>query len=187
MSQKVTRHVLGTLAALFLCLSVAGSAWAGPNIYAIPSACNWLNCASTTIRTNVLTSSSIAGGGMDPFIIQVQGGQGACTRLDVLNQNADMEIVVVSPNGTVWRNDDRPGSLRPLVVFPSGLAGWYTVQVSVYNGFTGAPGVHYNADLAYGRYTGGANVNCANPTPAQLVHEDAPGKGMASMPRDQVD
>lgn len=186
MSQKVAGHVLGSLAALSLCLSVAGSAWAGPNIYAIPSACNSLNCGATVLRANVLTSSS-PGAGVDPFIIQVQGGQSACTRLDVTAQTADMEIVVVAPNGTVWRNDDRPGSLRPLVVFPSSLPGWYTVQISLWNGATGSPGVHYDATLAYGRYLGGANVNCANPTPAQLVHEDAPGKGMASMPRDQVD
>lgn len=186
MSQKVAGLVAGTLATLSLCLSVAGSAWAGPNIYSVPNACNWLNCGATILNANVLTSSSIPGGGVDPFIIQVQGGQSACTRLDVTAQNADMEIVVVAPNGTVWRNDDRPGSLRPLVVFPSSLAGWYTVQISLWNGVTGAPGVSYNATLAYGRYTGFANVNCANPTPAQFVAEE-PNKGMATMPRDLVD
>ena len=47
---------------------------------------------------------------------------------------------------------------------------------------TGSPGVHYNGDLLYGRYLGGANVNCLNLTPASLTG-NMTTKGMPSMPR----
>ncbi|MDC8760600.1 hypothetical protein [Janthinobacterium fluminis] len=170
------------LAALGVCLFPAGSALAGSLLTATPSACGWINCASTTIQANVTTSSTVPGGAVEPFIIQVLAGGAYCTRLDVLAQNADMEIVVVSPNGTVWRNDDRPGSLRPLVVVPAGIQGWYAVHISPYNGFTGSPGVHYTASLAYGRYTPAGNANCLNPTPPS-ISGNATTKGISGMPR----
>lgn len=183
MKKKIAGLTLATLGA---CLLMAAPARAGSLIWAAPSSCNSLNCASNLVRANVTTSSTIPGGGVEPFIIQVLAGGPYCTRFDVSSQNVDLEIVIVSPNGTVWRNDDRPGSLRPLAVIPPGVQGWYTVQLSPYNGLTGSPGVHYNGDLLYGRYVGAANVNCANLTPASLTG-NMTTKGMPSMPRAEQD
>jgi hypothetical protein len=150
-------------------LLLAGPALAGSIIWTPPSNCTSLNCDATILHANITTSSTNPGGSVEPFVIQVHSSQQYCMRLDVFNQSADMQMVVVSPDGTVWRNDDRtPTDLRPLVVVPSGAQGWYTVQISLVHGQTSTPGVHYNADLAYGRYTSLANPNCANPTPPLL-------------------
>lgn len=144
------------------------TAYAGSTIWVPPSSCTGINCASNTINTNVTTSSSL--NGIEPFVMQVMSTTQFCTRLDVLSQNTDMEITVISPDGTVFRNDDRPGDLRPLVVIPAGqTTGWYTVQISRYNGVAPTPGAHYDAALSYGRYSGSTNPNCANPTPATLA------------------
>ncbi|WP_028535678.1 hypothetical protein [Paludibacterium yongneupense] len=173
---------LSTAAAL--CQLAGTPASAGSILWTAPSACGTLNCDATILHANITTSSTNPGGSIEPFVIQVHGSPQYCTRLDVFQQNADMQMVVVAPDGTVWKNDDRvPGDLRPLVVIPAGVQGWYTVQVSLYGGRTTAPGVHYNADLAYGRYTSTTNPNCANPSRPSAVGQDTP-KATAGMPRE---
>jgi hypothetical protein len=170
------------LAAVLTGPFLAGPTRAGSTLWAPPSTCTALNCASTLLHANVTSSSTNPGGSVEPFVIQVHGSPQYCTRLDVSSENADMQMVVTGPDGTVWRNDDRvPGDLRPLVVIPSGVQGWYTVQVSLYSGRTSMPGTHYNADLAYGRYFGEGNPNCANPT-RPLAAEQNASKGVAGMP-----
>lgn len=159
------------VAAALLAGSVAGmsvfAAHAGSTIWVPPSSCTGVNCASNVINTNITSSSSL--NGFEPYVIQVMSTPQFCTRLDVLSQSTDLEITVIAPDGTVFRNDDRPGDLRPLVVIPANqIAGWYTVQISRYNGVVPTPGAHYDGALAYGRYSGTTNPNCANPTPATL-------------------
>ena len=64
------------------------------------------------------------------------------------------------PNGSVYRDDDGGGSLRPLVKIASTPnSGWYTVQVAHY---LGAP-TNANFTLKYGRYNAG-NINCSGGT-----------------------
>jgi hypothetical protein len=156
-------------AALSLCLLTIGQAWGGSIIWTPPSACTSINCDATLLHGNVTTSSTNPGGSVEPFIMQVHSSEQYCMRLDVVNQSANMQMVVISPDGTVWRNYGRsPNDPRPLIVVPSGAQGWYTVQISLLGGRTSTPGAHFNADLSYGRYTSLSNPNCANPTPPAL-------------------
>lgn len=150
-------------------LMAAAPAQAGATLWVPPSACTGINCASNVLNSNITSSSSL--NGMEPFVVQLMGAPGDCTRLDLVSQNTDLELTVISPNGTVWRNDDRTaGDLRPLIVIPAGnVAGWYTVQISRYNGVAPTPGAHYDGMLQYGRYNGAGNPNCANPTPPAAV------------------
>lgn len=146
-------------------LMAAAPAQAGATLWVPPSSCTGINCASNVLNANVTSSSSL--NGIESFVVQLMVAPGDCTRLDVVSQNTDMELTVISPAGTVWRNDDRAGGdLRPLIVIPAGnIAGWYTVQISRYNGAPAAAGAHSDANLQYGRYNGAGNPNCANPTP----------------------
>jgi hypothetical protein len=85
-----------------------------------------------------------------------------CLRLDVEVETEDLEMVVVAPDGTVFRNDDRnaPTDRRPLVkIATPPNNGWYTVHIASYNGFV----IDTNFTLRYGRYVTG-NPNCQNPT-----------------------
>jgi hypothetical protein len=105
------------------------------------------------------------------YTVDVFADVGECVRLDVTAQPADLELVVVAPNGTVFRNDDRPGDLRPLVqIAGAPNNGWYTVHLSH---FAGAA-IEGNFTLLYGRYNAG-NANCAQPTPATLTSRSIGG------------
>jgi hypothetical protein len=105
-----------------------------------------LNCNSATIKGTVLLSSSHA----VPWVTQIAVRQGECLRIDVTDQDTDLEAVLIAPNGTVYRNNDRAGGdLRPLIkVNGAPQHGWYTLQLSQ------AAGLPVNTDftLAFGRY-----------------------------------
>ncbi|HSE84104.1 MAG TPA: hypothetical protein VLB01_06125, partial [Thermodesulfobacteriota bacterium] len=76
-------------------------------------------------------------------------------------------IVLISPSGVVWRNDDRDGAndRRPLIkADPTDGQGWYTLQISHYSG-GGVAGYGDDFTLQYGWYNSG-NPNCSNPTPS---------------------
>ena len=98
-----------------------------------------------------------------PWNVTVFAGAGECLRLDVRGGDAtqDLELVVVSPEGTVYTNDNRvPNDPNPAVRIaraPSG--GWYTVRVANANGLA----IAGRFMLFYGRYVGG-NANCAGGT-----------------------
>lgn len=85
---------------------------------------------------------------------------GECLRLFVSSTSFDSELTVIAPNGSVYRNDDGGGSLRPLVkIAGAPNNGWYTVHVGQ---FSGTP-TEANFTLLYGRYSAG-NVNCSGGT-----------------------
>jgi hypothetical protein len=122
-----------------------------------PSSCTGTNCSTLRIPGTLLNFSPSAGN----WDINVFSFGGECIRLDVTSQGTDLEMVVVAPNGTVYRNDDRAISdLRPLVkIDPSPNNGWYTVHLARFDGSA----VNANFVLLYGRYNSG-NVNCSSPT-----------------------
>ncbi len=105
----------------------------------------------------------------NPWIIQVYSTAGQCLRLFVSSTSFDSKLVVIAPNGQVYRDDDAGGSLRPLVKIASApVSGWYTVQVAHTFGFP----VNNNFTLLYGRYTAG-NINCVGGTGALGISSGA--------------
>jgi hypothetical protein len=117
--------------------------------------CTSLNCGSTAIRAQTLAS----GPGALPFTTQVLAGAGECLRIDATAQTTDTELVLVSPDGTLWRNDDTTGLLPEIRADPTPVAGWYEVHL---NHFAGSA-VDATATIRYGRYNSG-NVNCRSPS-----------------------
>jgi len=107
---------------------------------------------------------------------------GLCgTRLEVTSQEADLEMRIVSPDGSeTWLNDDStlaPCPLCPLIAFKTQLRdGWYTVHIGE---FGGVP-VQANFTLAYGRYRRQVNANCTTHVPASVAPARASGKGSVS-------
>lgn len=138
------------------------------------SSCTGTNCSSLRIPGTVFAFGPSAG----QFVINVFAAPGQCVRLDLTSPahpTPDMEMVVVAPNGTVFRNDDRNGALdrRPLVKIASAPNnGWYTVRVGQFNGVA----TETNIVLLYGLYPAG-NPNCATPT-APLSTINAFGFGL---------
>jgi hypothetical protein len=95
-----------------------------------------------------------------PWVAELFAGIGECVRFFITTTAFDAKVTVITPNGTIFRDDDSGGLLRPLVEIPSApVSGWYTVQVAQFSG------VSQNANFAlkYGRYNFG-NPNCALPT-----------------------
>jgi len=121
--------------------------------------CTTQNCGAVFL--NGITQKNAFGDSV-PFTLEVFNDVNNCIRLEVTGQTADMEIVLVSPSGGVWRNDDFFGN-RPLITARGDVKGYYTIQINYFNGNqpinTGQGFV-----LAYGRYVPGTAVNC--PTPA---------------------
>ena len=148
--------ILGLAAATATGLAaLASPAHAFLNAASVAS-CTTNNCGSVTESGGTLQDP---GNGSLPFVAQILAGQSECIRLEVFRQTADMKMTVTAPNGTVFRDDDSAGSLRPLVKFVAPITGAYTVTVAQFNG---APATA-NFGFFYGRYNG-ANPNCAAPT-----------------------
>lgn len=121
------------------------------------STCTTINCSSLRIPGTVLSFAPSAGN----WDINVFAAAGECVRLDVISQATDLEMVVVAPNGSVFRNDDRVvGDLRPLVkIDRTPNNGWYTVHLAQFAGSA----ANANLVLLYGRYNSG-NINCFLPS-----------------------
>lgn len=107
-----------------------------------------------------------------PFEVEIlSSGGGRCLRIEVVGQPTatDLEAVLIAPDGTVWRNDDAGAAstascnLCPLIKAVTQVAGWYTLQISPFNGSAGAPGRFF---LAYGLYSPG-DVSCSGATTPQ--------------------
>jgi hypothetical protein len=135
------------------------------------STCTGANCSSLRIPGTVHAFGSSA----NAFTINAFASAGECVRFDLISPPhpaPDMELVVVAPNGTVFRNDDRNGALdrRPLAKIGSAPNnGWYTVHIAQFAGVA----TETNFVLLYGRYAGG-NPNCATPTPPLVPDSLAP-------------
>jgi hypothetical protein len=127
-----------------------------------------INNSAVQIDGTILSFGTASAG---VYTIDVFAGAGECVRLDVTTQPADLELVVVAPDGTVYRNDDRPGDLRPLVqIAAAPNNGWYTVHVASF--FGGA--IEGNFTMLYGRYNNG-NANCVPATPPTLTSQSIGG------------
>ena len=153
------------LAAIFvLSLPFSGSALAQSEI--IDSAfgtCNTVNCSATSIAGWVGSSAAQVLPWTGKFLIVA----GNCLRLQVSFirvASANLEMVVVAPNGlTSYRNDQGGTNCVncPVVkISPAPVTGYYTAIISSNNG---AP-VDTDFHLLFGQYPGG-NANCAFPTP----------------------
>jgi hypothetical protein len=137
---------------------------AGSLMYDPLNTCTSTNCSSQTIHG---TYHSDAAGDRDPFILQLYSGGDECVRLDVTAEDYDLEMVLISPTGRIWRNDDRNlSNNRPLIKAITDINGWYTLQVSHFNGAD----VIADFTLRYGRYDPG-NPNCSSVTPPVVTSE----------------
>lgn len=140
--------------------------------------CTALNCGAILMGGTVLNAVNASTARWD---IAVYAAAGECLRLDetaMFGAGADDEMVVVAPNGTVYRNDDF-GSLRPrVVVNPTPSSGWYYVSIAR---FTGAAAPEHDIHFRYGRYVRSTtNPNCASPTAGQLGQQSTLGKSSAT-------
>jgi hypothetical protein len=141
-------------AAAYAAASVPGRAEAGPLFDSSPATCTAVNCSSVSVGGFLLAVSTTS---PLPWVGQVFAGSGDCLRLDVTQQDQDLEMVAVAPDGATFRNDNRAsGDTRPLVRINGARSGWYTVQVGRFDG--GAAETSFT--LAFGRYNLN-NPNCA--------------------------
>ena len=128
--------------------------------------CDALNCGAVFINGETQRNNA---GDTIPYIAEIYGDANECLRLEVTYQAtqvpaqpAGMRIVLVSPAGSIWRNDGLSDT-RPVVTARTDVKGHYTVQISHSNDLQPGNSVQ-NFALAYGRYVLGTVVNC--PTPA---------------------
>ena len=160
-----TRLKAAALAALVVASGAAASASEinDPTV----GSCTTNNCSSIEVIGQVFRSTVNGVVRAKPFVVQAFGGPNECLRFETNYQAQDLELTVVTPDGTVYRDDDGSSlcavcSLVKLVTPPT-QRGWYTVHVSHYGG---AP-VDAEFRLFYGRYTA-ANPNCSNSTAPAL-------------------
>jgi hypothetical protein len=118
------------------------------------ASCTGTNCSSITIGGVV----NAFGGQPKPWTAEFRATAGRCLRLDVLTQGADLEIVAVAPDGSVYRNDDTVGLLPQVRINPTN-SGFYTVQIAQYAGSV----TETSFTLAFGQYNLG-NPNCLGAT-----------------------
>jgi hypothetical protein len=156
------KKALSILALLALTVPVYAS---GPQRLPFNDACTGLNCDA-----RLVTGSQIALGTGDfgfPWVGEFFAEHGRCLRFDVILQRvADLEMIVIAPNGEIFQNDDQgfPNTgcfFCPLVKIPnSPNSGWYTVRIGRSRRI---PGDAHFALLA-AQYPRG-NENCNEPTP----------------------
>jgi hypothetical protein len=127
--------------------------------------CDFVDCSVTTFAGWVGSS----GGQVQPWTGKVFAVAGNCLRIGVSfigTSAANLETVVVAPNGTSRYRNDQGGipscTNCPLVkIDPAPATGFYTVVVSTNN----AAAVDSVFHFGFGHYPTG-NTNCAAPTPA---------------------
>lgn len=154
------------VAALLLAAAGSGSAsFASEITDPTVGSCTTTNCSSVEVLGQVFKSTNPNNGSVrsKPFVVQAFAGPSECLRFETIYQLQDLELTVVAPDGTVYRDDDSSPlcSVCALVklVTSSSTRGWYTVHVSH---FAGNP-VDADFRLLYGRYTAG-NPNCSSST-----------------------
>ena len=152
---KFRNQVLKSAQITVIALLVAGAADATNIFDPSTSTNNSINGSSIRLDGTLFSDTF----GANVWTINAFGGAGECLRFDVsaVTQNFDLQMVVIGPDGTTYRNDDRQaGDLRPLVFINGAInSGWYTVHIAAYAGRR----VEGNFTLMYGRYAPG-NANC---------------------------
>lgn len=129
----------------------------------IVSSCTGINCNSIDVTGQVMRSNLNGNWRARPYNIQLFAGPNECFRVETIFQAQDLELTVITPDGTVYRDDDGSSlcSVCSLVKFvtPASQRGWYTVHVSHWAGAA----VDAEFRLLYGRYNS-TNPNCSGPT-----------------------
>ncbi len=129
------------------------------------SSCSTINCSAVTFNGTVLDLTNVIGGNnVLPWTGQIWAGDGECLRIDLTSlTSGNLEMVVISPDGKLYRNDNRSSSnSRPLIkIDATPVIGYYTLQVSTSDGVPDT----IDFTLLFGRYNSG-NINCAVPTPS---------------------
>lgn len=133
--------------------------------------CNVLNCGAVFISGQSQRNNF---GDSIPFTAEIYADANECLRLEVNYlvtkvpaPAADMQIVLVSPTGSIWRNDDS-NYTRPIVTARTDVKGHYTVHVNQSKGLPPMNSVQ-TFGLSYGRYIIGTPVNCPNPVVATFA------------------
>jgi hypothetical protein len=151
-------------ASALIAVGAANSAAAGGPLYDLSrSTCTTINCSSESI-TGYTTNGNFSSPYPTPWVGVIGPSGGECLRIQTTQQDADLELVVVAADGTVFRDDDGAGNNLSLVKIAPTIRGPYTVQVSHY---AGNP-VSATFVLRYGLYSPATNPNCASPTPPSL-------------------
>lgn len=147
----------GVFAIVTPVLPIGEAAAAELNFTGYAGACSTLNCNAATLNG---ISFKTGPGDSVSWSSQLFADVGECIRLDVFAQSADMELVLVSPSGAVWKNDDRNAStdFRPLIRARADVKGYYTVQANYFSGNQAVNSLQ-TFSLAYGRYRIGS-FNC---------------------------
>src|SRR5262249_17190737 len=115
--KRQTMKRLATGVTLFGLVLAGTVAVLATNMIVSPTTCTTArNCNSRTIEGSV---SGASGNLALPWTGEVFASAGECLRLDVLHQpptpfTGDLEMVVVAPNGAVYRNDDQMPVENPL-------------------------------------------------------------------------
>ncbi len=174
---NATRLISSVAFGLAASLASLAPAWAATNVFdRSVSPCTVDNCSSE--RINGSYGSLGSRGDVLPWTIQVYAIPDRCLRLQITNQNEDLEAVLVAPDGTVYRNDDGDignCTLCPLIEVDNPPSrGWYTLQISHFAG----EDVFSNFLLRYGLYSQG-NPNCSAPTSPQFVRASRKPAGAA--------
>lgn len=159
---KLSRISTGVLiaSALGVCSVPRAANAGGPQIFDAGSPCTSINCEATSFTGSFSRNQA---GQAEPFTLQVLTSATECIRLDIYAESQDVEMVLVSPSGRVWRNDDRSSNdTRPLIKAVADVTGWYTLQIYPFTGL-GSGGFF---GLTYGNYRNPTtNPNCSSPTP----------------------
>lgn len=127
------------------------------------STCTEVNCSATSIAGWAGTSA----GKVLPWTAKFLAVAGNCLRLQMsfINGPANLEMVVVAPNGTTRYRNDQGGvvgcsNCALVKISPTPASGFYTAIISTANGAV----VDTDFHLLFGQYSAG-NPNCASPTP----------------------
>jgi hypothetical protein len=167
-------QVAGVLCALISTVEIASA----QNIWDTSvSSCSTVNCSSLEIGGTLMSLPNLSA---LPWTTSVYARSGECLRLDVTWQQNDLETVVRSPNGTIYREDDTSGT-RPIVSFVVSQTGWYSVSIAHWSGSA------VNADfiLKYGRYNG-SNMNCARRSTPRMNSFDTVKPQMEAVPANPI-
>jgi hypothetical protein len=172
MKRRVSVLNAAFLSATSLGLSLMpNAAFATPLIEDNLSTCNTVRCESVSVTGTYLAPTISGVFKPNPAVYQVYASGNECLRIEGTAQSTDVEIELISPRGTVWRDDDGAGDTRPLLKARTTDNGWYTLHVARYDG--GTPEGTFT--LSIGRYNNPTtNVNCSAPSSPVYTSPNSP-------------